>query len=406
MIALSQERTKQYLNYLIIALAFSFPISKAAVNLLEVLMILLWLYEGNWKHKFEQLRSNTFILAFGLFILYIFISVFWASSPSYWFHYVLKYHHYLLLPVIYTSLEKKYIRYVLYAFIASMFISEILSYGIYFGLFTIGRATPSFPTPFMHHITYSVVVAFTSTILLVNALSEKRVALKIFDGLFFITIVINLFINGGRTGQLIFIVLMFTVFMIYIKNKLKAFVLASMLVIVTFTLAYNFSNNFASRIQQFEKGIEKVFTKQDYTDQGGMRAAMWIIGSHVFMDNPLLGAGVGNEMKEANEYALKLDMKTKDMKIFADYHNVFVNLAAQLGIIGLGLFLYLLYSLYKLEFQTKEYAILNKTFLFSFILFSCTHNTVHIMFPMVYFTLFAGFFTAVSRIEKDVKVYE
>jgi O-antigen ligase len=402
MIELSQERTRQYLNYLIIALAFSFPISKAAVNLLEVLMILLWLYEGNWKHKFEQLRSNTFILAFGLFIFYIFISVFWASSLSYWFEYVLKYHHYLLLPVIYTSLEKKYVRYVLYAFIASMFISEILSYGIYFGLFTIGRGTPSFPTPFMHHITYSVVLTFTSTILLVSAMSEKRLKMRLFDAFFFITVVTNLFINGGRTGQVVFIVLIFTVFMMYIKNKLKAFIIAVVIIVTTFSLAYNFSHNFAARIHQFEKGIEKVFTKQDYTDQGGMRAAMWIIGAHTFVDNPLIGTGIGNEMRDANACASKLHMKTKDMNGFADYHNIFINIAAQLGIIGLTLLLNMLYRLYRLEFKTKEYAILNRAFLISFILFSCTHNTLHIMIPMLYFVLFAGFFVAVSRIEKDI----
>jgi len=400
-VGFSQEETHRYINYLIIAFAFAFPISKAAVNLLEFLIFLLWIYEGNWEYKRKLLFSSRFMLAFALFMIYILVSVLWASDPLYWATYVMKYHHYLLLPVIYTSLEKKYIRYLFYAFIASMFISEILSYGIYFGLFTYGKATPAFPTPFMHHITYSVVLAFTSTILLVNALSEKSLATKIFDTLFFMTVVTNLFLNGGRTGQVIFIVLIFTVLLMYIKNRVKAIGIATLIVVMTFTLAYNFSNNFASRIHQFEKGISKMVYENDFRDQGGMRAAMWIVGTDVFRDNFLVGTGIGNVMHDANHYVAMHHFKARDMKIFADYHNVFINIAAQLGVIGLLLLLHIFYRIYKLEFKTREYAILNRTFLISFLLFSCTHNTVHIMFPMVFFTLFSGTFSAISRIENS-----
>ena len=70
---MKKENISKYLNYLIIAFAFSFPISKAGVNLVEFLLLLLWIYEGNWKHKVQLLKSSKFMLAFGLFMLYIFI---------------------------------------------------------------------------------------------------------------------------------------------------------------------------------------------------------------------------------------------------------------------------------------------------------------------------------------------
>jgi O-antigen ligase len=398
---IDKQGIHKYLNYLIIAFAFSFPISKAGVNILEFLLVVLWIYEGNWSYKLQLLKSNKFMIAFALFMLYIFISIFWASNTHFAIQYFTKYHHYLLLPVIYTSLDKKYIKYVFYAFISSMFISELMSYGIYFGFFTYGQATPEFPTPFMHHITYSVVLAFTSTILLVSALSEKNLYIKIFDTLFFMTVVTNLFLNGGRTGQIIFIVLIFTVLLMYIKNKLKAMLIATMIVVMTFFLAYNFSKNFASRVHQFENGISKMINHNDFRGQGGMRAAMWIVGSEVFIHNPIIGTGIGNVMHDANYYVSKHNFKARNMKGFADYHNVFINIAAQLGLIGLSLLLYIFYTLYKLEFKTKKYAILNRTFLISFILFSCTHNTVHLMFPMVFLALFSGLFTAISRLENS-----
>ena len=167
-----------YINYLIVAYAFSFPISKAAVSILEVLILLLWIYQGNWKYKFNLLKSNVFIGIVGAFILYSIISVLWASDPLFAINYIGKYHHMLMIPVIYTSLEKKYIRHIFSAFLLSVFVSEIISYGIIFDLFTYKNATAQFPTPFTHHITYSIFLAFTSTILLLNILNEKTINIK------------------------------------------------------------------------------------------------------------------------------------------------------------------------------------------------------------------------------------
>jgi len=396
---LFNKNINTYINYLIVAYAFSFPISKAAVNIVEVLLLLLWIYQGNWKYKFELLKSNKFIIFLLAFILWSVVSIAWASNTIFAMQYIGKYHHFLMIPVIYTSLEKKYISYVFGAFIGSMLISELMSYGIYFNLFTYGRATHEFPTPFMHHITYSVVLVFTSTILLTNFLTEIRLKYKIFDIVFLTTIITNLFINGGRTGQVIFIVLMFAVSLMYIKHKLKAILIASTIVITTFMLAYNFSSNFSSRVHQFEKGISKIIYENDYTGQGGMRAALWIVGTEVFSHNIATGTGIGNAMKDANYYASLHSFKTRNMNLFADYHNVFINVAAQLGIVGILLIILIFYSLFKLQFKIQKYNILNITFVISFILFSCTHNTMHLMFPMVFFALFTGFFNAISRIE-------
>lgn len=397
--SLLKKDVNKYLNYLIIAYAFSFPISKAAVNTIELLLVLLWIYQGDWKYKFELLKSNKFIVVLFAFILLNIISIFWTSDSGFSANYIGKYHHFLIIPVIYTALEKKYISYIFGAFIASMLISEIISYGIYFKLFTFKHATPEFPTPFMHHITYSVVLVFTATILLTNFFTQTRVKYKIFDMLFFTTIIINLFINGGRTGQVIFLVVMFIVLLSYIKNRLKAMLIASAFVVMTLLLAYNFSTNFSSRVHQFQHGISKIINENDYGGQGGMRLALWIVGSEIFLDHPIIGTGIGNEMKDANRYASFHKFKTKNMNEFADYHNVFINIAVQLGIVGLALLLSIFYMLFQLKFKTKQHHILNITFLVSFVLFSCTHNTIHLMNPMIFFALFTGLFNAISRIE-------
>jgi len=399
-----QKDLNTYMNYLIVAYAFSFPISKAGTNGIELLLLILWLIQGHWSSKLHALKSNLFIVTLGAFLLWSLISLFWASDISFALSYIGKYHHFLMIPIIYTTLEKRYIKYIFSAFVLSMLISEVLSYSIYFGLMTYKHATPQFPTPFMHHVTYSAVLVFTTSILLISFFKEKILKYKIFYLVFFITATANLFVNGGRTGQLIFIILIFVLFLFYIKHKMKAILIASIVSVATLFLAYQYSNNFASRVEQLTNGFQKAIYHNDYTDQGGMRTAMIIIGTYTFLNNFALGTGIGNTMKDANKYSKELGLKTRDMNEFADYHNIFINIAAQLGVIGIVLLLTMFYILFKTKFISQEYDAIKIMFVVTFILYSCTHNSIHVMNGMVFFALFTGLLIAISRLElKDCK---
>ncbi|MFT5661978.1 MAG: O-antigen ligase [Sulfurimonas sp.] len=398
---IDKQEINKYINYLFIAYAFSFPVSKAAVSLLEFVIFILWVYKGEWNYRYHLLKDNPLILSLSALIILSLISVFWASSLGYALDYISKYYHFLMIFIFYTALEKKYVTNILTAFLMSMLLSELLSYGIYFELFQFKNATVHMPTPFMHHVTYSVVLVFTSTILLSNIFSHEELKSKILSILFFITIVINLFINGGRTGQIVFIVLIATFFLMRIKDKLKAILIATIIIVSTFFIAYNFSNNFNQRVHQLEKGFNKAIYEKDYTDQGGMRISMIMIGTQTFFDNFVLGTGIGNVMKDANHYSTVNNYKTRDMNMFADFHNVFINISVQLGIFGLLIILSIFYSIFTLKIKTREYFILNRMFLIAFVLYSCTHNSIHVMNGMVFFALFAGLFNAIARLDKE-----
>ena len=73
----------------------------------------------------------------------------------------------ILLPliVIASSIKKEFIPKILGAYLLGMFISEILSYGIFFELWTTRHGDPSDPTPFMNHLDYSTFLTFTSLLL-------------------------------------------------------------------------------------------------------------------------------------------------------------------------------------------------------------------------------------------------
>ena len=239
-----QKDTNFYINYLLIGYAFCIPISKAGTNLFEVLIILLWIYQGNWKYKLEQYKSNPLIITFGIFIGFSLISIFWASSVAFALDYIGKYRHFLMIPIIYTSLDKKFLGHIFSAFLISMFLSEIMSYGIFFEFWTYKNVLPSDPAPFMDHVSYSIYLAFTSMILLNKIFFETELKYKVIYVLFFITVTSNLFLNGGRSGQVTFFIILLILAILNAKHKLKAVAVSVLFLSITFFAAYNISPNF------------------------------------------------------------------------------------------------------------------------------------------------------------------
>jgi len=396
-----QINYKKYISYLLIAYAFSFPISKAGTNLFEISAILLWIIEGNWKEKYLLYKHNLLSIAITLLIGFSLLSILWHGNAEISLIYIEKYRHLLIIFVFYSSFDKKYTPHIISAFLSGMFLSELMSYAIFFELIHYKNISPHDPSPFMSHMTYSTVLAFTISILLIKLFYEKKLKYKIFYILFFITATTNLFINGGRTGQIIFIVLIFATIFSNVKHKIKAFVISSLLLIITFSLAYNFSVNFQNRFTQLCKDFDNVITKNNYNGSGGVRVALTIIGINTFTEHPLLGTGLAYDMYDIVQYAKEHHFNSAYLNQFDDYHSAFITISVQLGIIGLIISLLIIYSLLTFKIKSKEHKLLSLLFAISFIMFSFTHNTFHTMNPMVFFALFAGLFNSISTYQRQ-----
>ncbi len=389
------------INYLLIAYAFCLPISKAGTNLFEILIILLWVYQGNWKYKLVQYKSSPLIITFAIFISFSIISIFWANSVLFALDYIAKYRHFLMIPIIYTSLDKKILGHIFSAFLISIFISEIMSYGIFFELWRYKDVLPSDPSPFMDHVSYSIYLAFTSMILLSRVFFESELKYKITYILFFITVTSNLFLNGGRSGQVVFIILLVTLAILNTRQKIKAALLSVLFLFILFLTAYNVSPNFPTRFNQVTTDISQMVEKNNYTGSFTTRVSLWIIGIDEITDSISLGSGIGNEMNQVEYYAQKHNFDITHMKKFADHHNMFITYGVQLGQIGLILILLIFYFTMTLKIEERMYKNLNTVFVIVFALWSFTGTTLHTMNPMTFFALFAGLFNALSIIKEE-----
>ena len=388
------------INYFIVALAFFIPISKAGTSFVEIMLILLWFIDGNFRSKLNEVRNNKFILTLLSFVLFSLLSVLWSNNTSFALNYIFKYWHFFIIIIIFTSLDKKYLEYIFSAFLASMFISEITSYGIFFEFWSYKNILPSDPSPFMDHTSYSSYLAFTILILAYRILYTLDIRWKIIYGFYFFSSMTNLFVNGGRTGQVIFLLSIVIFLFINSKNKIKAVLYGLMVGLFVFLFSYMFSPTFKDRMDYTKFDIERAFTSGDYTGAFTSRVALWQIGTISALDNPIIGTGIGDEAfatkKDLENIGLGSFVTTKDNYCRVDYHNNFVQYFVQLGAIGLFIILLLYYYLWKLNIKETPYKELKVLFIVIYFLWSMVGPTFHLNNSMVFFVLFASIFNTLN----------
>jgi O-antigen ligase len=302
---------------------------------------------------------------------------------------------------MYFYLKRDNIKKIFSAFLSGMFISEVISYGIYFQWWSFKNVSPNDPTPFMSHTDYSSYLAFTSIILLLNAIFEKKLHYRLIYAVFFLSVISNLFINGGRTGQVIFVIIISFTFFVIIKNKFKSLLYALLIILGSFSIAYKYSSVFHNRFDYLAKDISYMIEKKDFNYSLGTRVSLWLIGLKKIENNLYLGTGIGNEMGDINNDSKKINFKLRDLSYYSDHHNTFITIAVQQGIFGLFILLFIFYSIFSLKFNDKKYFILNRAFIITFFLWSMGGITFHTMNPMVFFTLFGGVFNKISKLEFD-----
>ncbi|MBD3809453.1 MAG: O-antigen ligase family protein [Sulfuricurvum sp.] len=336
----------RYFQYIIIAFAFFIPLSIAAYTFFAAVLLILWIIEGGWRNKWSIIQSNPFFRAIALFYMFLSLTLLWSDDLIQGFEHLRKYYPLLFIPILYTSLDRRYIPQIVRAFLSAMIISEILSYLIFFDLMPF-QYKPSWsstdPSPFMNHTSYSVFLIFTIFLMLTQLLSQEKNRLQTVLYTFFIlTMTINLFINSGRTGQFSLLVALMVFFITYGRLSLiKTLLSTTVITLFIFSIAYNLSPNFHKRSQETIQTFHYLLTQnKPLSDSTGFRFMMWHTAGIIISENPIAGVGVGDD-RIAYHKVLEttLPQYKKEIEGFSDYHNTFIQIAIYSGMIGLILFL-------------------------------------------------------------------
>jgi len=401
--------------------AFVFPISLGGANAILGIILLLWIIEGDWNKKVFIFKSEKVIwifLAIGTLTL---ISAFLSPSMSYSFlagetksllRVILS--HYMLIPLILfimiTSIKKEFIHLIISAFLLAILLSEVSSYLIFFELIDVialqekglifSHASIHSPTPFMHHTEYSVFLSLASILLLDQLLHSKNRYLQLFLFLFLLSASINLFINGGRTGQISYILSMMVYLLFYFKFTIKSIFSTLVSLSLIIVLAYNFSPNFKQRVHDALQNIEQI-SNGNYNTSWGLRVASTKVTLDYLTSSPtnfIFGAGAGETRKVYLHHA-KTHFDTnisEPIKILAHIHNQYLQYWMDGTLLSLLLFLTFFILLLRLPLSS-----LKKPLLYAYITVVAFASATDIPFfryqPAMLFMLISAYFILLSK---------
>jgi O-antigen ligase len=333
------EKTYQYL---LVVLAFLMPISVSLANTVIVCIVLLWFFSGDYKAKFSQIISNKVLIASLVFYSTHIIGMFWTDNLGWGFHILHKMWYFLLLlPILFTIVKKDFVKHYIISFLAAMALTEILSYLVWFEIIDeFRKAYHNNPTPFMSHISYNPFLAFTIYLVSYEILFNKKLNNKHLFLLVFFTavMVINMFVTGGRAGQVMFFfVIVILCFQFFRGEKIKALISILILLPAIFFAAFQLSPNFKDRailaIDEVTKfNVSSVSINQSPTSSVGVRLLFAMNSWEIFKENPFFGVGTGDFPSEYK----KMNQKNSPHGPYANNpHNMYSLILVQLGIFGL-----------------------------------------------------------------------
>ena len=388
------EKTYQYL---LIALAFLMPLTVSGANIIIVFICFLWLFSGDYIAKYHQIMSSKLMIASILFYCLHVVGMLWTEDLQWGLHILHKMWYFLLFfPILFNIVKRKYIKYYVISFLLAIALTEIVSYLVWFEVIEpFKNATVKNPTPFMTHVSYNPILIFSIYLVLHEIFLNKKLTNLVFSfySFFAISMSINMFITGGRAGQIgFFVMLVILIFQIFDKERMKSLIVISIVIPAIFFTAYQSSDLFQKRI---DKALIEAISYSDLlTDKNynsiGLRLNFAQNSLEVFAQNPILGVGTGDF---PNEYNRINQINSPQLPKTTNPHNMYTLVAMQFGLVGLVSMLSIFYYQIKLSFSSSNKFIqdlgLTLPLVFLVIMLSESYLLGH--FTTLFFVFFSSF---------------
>lgn len=380
-------------HYLLISLAFLMPLTVAGSNLVIVLICLLWIFSGAYKSKIQEIIKSKLMLASIIFFCIHVVGLLWTEDLEWGINIVHKMWYFVgLLPILYTIVKKGNINSYISSFLLAISVTEIFSYLVWFQLIEPFRhASINNPTPFMSHISYNPILAFAIYIVLHRLIFSKKMTKLFFTlySFFALSMTVNMFITGGRAGQVaFFVILSILIFQILDKSKLKAFLAAFILTLGIFVAAYQTSTIFNERVNLAVN--ESMNYSENLNSSVGLRILYTLNSFEMIKENLIIGVGTGDF---PSEYRKINQISSPNQPNTTNPHNMYTLILSQLGLIGLLSLLSIFYYQIKISKNSSNRFIRDAGFvlpaMFLIIMISDSYLLGH--FTTLLFVFFSSF---------------
>jgi O-antigen ligase len=347
-----QYNLSLYNSYLFGLYGLFISVSVSISSFLAYLMLLLFIVQGNFKTHFLKIKNNFFVYAVLWFVFLHFLGLLWTEDFI-WAQNVLKREWKLIFILLFMMIIKKeHFNYYLKCFILGMTFSEIVSYAIWFEIIPpfMYAAKNGMYTPFMWHLSYNIYLAVAISLVLHFLIHDKQLdkIKQIILSFFFLTMTINMFITGGRAGQIAFLTMLLVMSYTFLKTHFKIAISIMSVLVISFIFAYITSDLFSKRVNL---AIYEVQTFQEnHQTSVGYRIALALNMMEIIKENPLIGVGTGDMLQEYAKVNEKSLYKTDIMQP----HNMYILVLVEFGLLGLMSLLALFYTKFRIAFFLKD----------------------------------------------------
>jgi len=207
---------------------------------------------------------------------------------------------------------------------------------------------------------------------------------------------VNMFITGGRAGQVgYFVVLMILFFQFFNQHFFRALFLSVLFLGAVLFTAYSSSQIFQDRAKQMVSQVQNYHIDKNSStgliqNSVGLRINFAVNTFEIIKEHPLIGVGTGGYEKN---YKIINDKNSPNAEVHAHPHNMYLYEMVQFGIFGLISLLSILY--FQVRFAWNETDRLRSKvgialpLLFSVIMLSDSYLLGH--FTTMLFVFFSAF---------------
>jgi len=324
------------------ALGFTIPLWVVADSILVVLLLACWVASGGWRERVRRITANPVAISALLLFGWLLVGTLWGGgSVEERALSIKKYADLLLIPVLISMAITAQERHrALLALAASLVVTLLLSFGLSAGFFlpTSGAlgCDSSNACVFKKHTTHNVLMAFGALLFAVLAWKSRDRRVRWGWGLVSLLATGNvLLMVQGRTGYVVLAALAILAF--YTILGWRGILAAIMALSVSFSAAYQVSSSFHDRVNLVVSSVTQWNPKVAVTgDPVGWRLEYFYHTAEIIQDHPLIGVGTGGFVQ-----AYRSRTEQAGLDVPPHPHNQYLFILAQVGIVGLGLLLWL-----------------------------------------------------------------
>jgi O-antigen ligase len=362
----SEQKSILISQFLLVVFVFFIPISPTVKSILFGVTVFSLLAMPYFREKIIKNYKTLWGVCGVLLFVYILISCLWSPAPwSSQMTVMNKYCKLLYLPILSVGFMNPKTRlWTLNAYLAAMVVTCICSLLKSKGLILTGDPGEVF----YNHIITGFMVAFGSFIAVLLTIKSQGWAKVVYGLIAVFTSYQVLFINTGRTGYILYAVLMMLV--LFNNLSIRRAMIGGVLFSITFVIAYTFSNTMHSGVDSLASDVIQ-YRHHELNTSLGYRIQFHDYAKSLFLEHPIAGIGTGG-FKYRFHQDNPIPSWGDELK---DPHSQYWLTLSEQGLIGFILFMCFLGSIYVISYQLYEYKSLLLGMLAAFCL-GCMTDTI------------------------------